>query len=1046
MTYVDKEKAQEFLFHQSAPIAATAANPELVSAAKIVENFENPIMNTGKSNEEDGKLYRSTIEQPGAGSARDEYNRTVREPNKSGSVGRMDNLLWRLDKAYGDSMKALKAFTDAVLNETGNTMSSHEDAYKAENALSSKNKTQQEAWERDYFHPIKELVFKLQEKGASTYGDLKMYVVAKHGLERNEVLAQRDFDAYKNEHSKGKKTLDDFRKKDYSGLTALTGEDDVADAELVARDLVKAYEQQHGQALINKWWNAINAATKSSLKKRYDSGLLSKEGYAHIRDMFKYYVPLKGWDSNVASEEFNYMSNSRGHVGSPKMITAKGRRSLADDPIATIGSDGCSAIVQGNRNVMKRHFLNFVVNNPTSLASIGRQWYVKDATGEWMPKEPAIPTDADGDEIARIVAHHEADMEQLRQLGKAAYKRDHLKLGLNTTMAEQGEHKVKVLIGGVERVIYINGNPMAAQAVNGTTNPDVHVGKTEAMLKKAQSGYAGVLTSKNPAFVLANLSMDTIQAMTYTAIREDGAYNRQAMSNALMVFSKGLMPQLIYKWQHGTLDFNNEVERYFNEFMTNGGETGFTQLHTVARVKKDIERFVKEAEGGVAGIPKKAWRGLWDGVEFMNRSAEDTNRFICYMTSRQMGRDVARSIWDAKDITVNFNKKGDGGMGARKLRWAYVFFNAAIQSARTLGRVVAANPKRAAAVIGSFASAGFVVPMLNMFIAGLLGSGDGDDDPMQWYWDLPKWQRRNNLIMFMPFTKGKYFMLPLPHELRSFYGLGECAFTAYTGKQSVGEALGDAAQNFSTMLPLDFTGNGGNAVLNVVPSLGLPIAQVIANEDYFGKPVYRRSDYTKLDPEWTKAYKGTGAIAIGLSKFINSIGNDAPEIHKQPWDGWWSNPDVMEHVVGSYFGGMGKTVMQTAKTVGALWNGEQPELRNVPVVSRFITAVDERSSGSDVNSRYHEAMDEFKKTEHDYSGYKKGKSMGVMEYAEKLDKFMQSDEFKRYRKMRGYRKSILHLQKNLKHAQEKGRDTESVEKAIQNAKHEMVEELSKLDK
>jgi len=173
-----------------------------------------------------GKRYRSTIESPNGGVARDYYERKTRKTDKADSgKDKAESLLWRLNKAYGDSMAALKAFTDGVLMETGNEMHSFEDAYKAENALSSATKTQQEAWERDFFNPIKELVFRLQNGGKSTYEDLKMYVVAKHGLERNEVLAQRDFDAYAQKHPYGTKKLADFRKRDYSGLTALTGKD-----------------------------------------------------------------------------------------------------------------------------------------------------------------------------------------------------------------------------------------------------------------------------------------------------------------------------------------------------------------------------------------------------------------------------------------------------------------------------------------------------------------------------------------------------------------------------------------------------------------------------------------------------------------------------------------------------------------------------------------------------------------------------------------------------------------------------------------------------
>ena len=47
-TYIDKKKAISFLSHQSAPIAAAAANERLNSATNIVENFENPTLLDGE--------------------------------------------------------------------------------------------------------------------------------------------------------------------------------------------------------------------------------------------------------------------------------------------------------------------------------------------------------------------------------------------------------------------------------------------------------------------------------------------------------------------------------------------------------------------------------------------------------------------------------------------------------------------------------------------------------------------------------------------------------------------------------------------------------------------------------------------------------------------------------------------------------------------------------------------------------------------------------------------------------------------------------------
>lgn len=54
-TYINKEKALAFLSHPSAPIAAAAANAELVSAAKVVENFKNPEVLSGKSDKAEDK-------------------------------------------------------------------------------------------------------------------------------------------------------------------------------------------------------------------------------------------------------------------------------------------------------------------------------------------------------------------------------------------------------------------------------------------------------------------------------------------------------------------------------------------------------------------------------------------------------------------------------------------------------------------------------------------------------------------------------------------------------------------------------------------------------------------------------------------------------------------------------------------------------------------------------------------------------------------------------------------------------------------------------
>ena len=146
------------------------------------------------------------------------------------------------------------------------------------------------------------------------------------------------------------------------------------------------------------------------MRKSYDSGLMDKATYEKVRDMYDFYVPLRGWNCEVAANEYEYLT-SNSLMLSPALKIAQGRTSLADDPLATIGFMAESSIVQGNRNRMKQKFLNFILNNPTELVSVSEQWYVLDnATGQWEAQNPDIPKDATGDEVAAIVEQFEQYM------------------------------------------------------------------------------------------------------------------------------------------------------------------------------------------------------------------------------------------------------------------------------------------------------------------------------------------------------------------------------------------------------------------------------------------------------------------------------------------------------------------------------------------------------------------------------------------------------------------------------------------------------------
>ena len=1080
-TYINKEKALSFLSHQSAPIAATAANAgqesssylhlsapiaeaaensELSSAAKIIKDFHNPKLNSNV-------LYRSGIDPTATEvlpDARTRYEKETKEPDNIGSVPKTHNFFRRFYKSYVDSMLALKSFTSSVLEATGDKMASHEDTYKAENAMTSKNKTDGEVYNRDYYNPLLTAAQQLCEAVGMDYDALNMYMVAKHGLERNEYMGKR---AAQNDENvlKAKKTLEDAQaaynedptskneaaiqkaqekytnvynkalevhtNKDYSGLTELTDKEDVAEAEYEAQKIVDAVETSDVMPKVTAFWSKVNAATKQTLKTGYESGIMTKDTYEHILNMYKYYIPLRGWAEPTADDVYTYYNN-RSYEGKPLTKTAKGRTSLAEDPMAIIASMAQRSIIEANRNKMKQTFLNFVLNHPTSLATVGEQWYIKNALGEWERSDANIPANATPDEISKLVAEHEQEMQTLAETGEAIKQRNGLKLDKRVINGEGAEHTIKVWRGGKEYIIYINGNPAVAQAVNGLTNPDTQGSDLPKWAKigaaQLKNFLSGVYTSFSPAFVLTNFTRDQLFASQAVYIKYGLKYKRQASKNARNLFFSGALPRLVYKWEHGTLDLNNETERYFDEFMRGGGETGFTALRDIESIKKEIKDAIN---GNKANIAKRGWKSFINAVEFANRSAEDFSRFVTFMTSRQQGKNIVDSIYDAKDITVNFNKKGSGEMGSRFMNFAYIFFNAAVQSINNFGTMLKQHPARTMLIISKFGALGFGVPMLNAFLTALCGGGDDDK-----YWDNMDWVRRNNIVLRIPFLEKTFISIPLPQELRPFYGMGEIAASILFGKETFSSGLQKAVEGFTGLLPIDFTGNGGNLSITLTPTVLQPVAQYMFNTDYFGRKVYNDNEKKKFAPGWTKAFSSTPPVLIEATKFLNSLtgGNDVDK-------GAVSlNPDVINHFVKGYFGGPATFVTQMSSLLYKGFSGDAKEIRwrDIPVASRFVQQLDERSVRSSAQGSYKDFKEETEETEYRLSNYKKQVKMGKMEYAKMITDLMKSPEYQRYKIAKAYKKPMDLLQETLNHI-DNTTDKKEVEKALTGLRHYMME-------
>ena len=196
-----------------------------------------------------------------------------------------------------------------------------------------------------------------------------------------------------------------------------------------------------------------------------------------------------------------------------------------------------------------------------------------------------------------------------------------------------------------------------------------------------------------------------------------------------------------------------------------------------------------------------------------------------------------------------------------------------------------------------------------------------------------------------------------------------------------------------------------------------------------------RIPLNKLNPEWTKAYKGTNAWVVNGTKWLNEVtgGNN---VKKGFID---LNPAVIEHLYESYLGGVGKTINRAAKTVSMIWDEDMRQWRNVPVASSFIQEADERTNGSQLNREYYNYLDEHNEVEHELSGYKSQLRMGAMEYADIIGKFVETPEFQRYKKLHGYVEAVSKMNAALKYADDTRR--EELEDRMRELKQQLVKEL-----
>lgn len=1083
----------------------------------------------------DGEIHFRTT--PSAGTALDRYHRSLDEHG------------YMFTESYMDNMLSLKKLMNAIVPDKKiEDIASSENPYILQNTMQGAMSDAAQMFERNVMKPLDKAMADVLDafdgkKDDEKIRNFNLYMITKHGLERNRILYVRDALKYMRMNEKTKKLadtvefdwnnekatldeklergdidlktyyerMDDFIRTyvdsdnkfdagehDYSGIHAIQevakSSDPYDDAEAIASVMdSEAKMESIKKGSVKDYWDKVKAATQYSIDTDYKNGLISRELYGHVSDMFNWYVPLRKYDEATAEDTYGYITEQgdpKSYIGST-IMRARGHKYLSEtNVLAQIGAMGNRAIKNGGMNAIRQAFARFVRNNSNNnLVTETRVWYADDPiTHTTVERYPDIPEDATADEINQIVADFNMEMKDLESKGLATkvYRRG--RIGYKFQRAEnKSQHIVDVKIAGRTHTFIINGNPRAAQALNGLLENSGAKGIMKP-LSSISRMMAQLCTSYNPEFVMRNIMRDAEFASSNVTSKEGARYGALwAKYYAQLGLYKGASNisfkdlsgttglGLFAKYRNGTLDTSDKVQRYFKEFMENGGETGWVQIKNMQDWTKEYKKDVKSERSKIDKGGATLRDFFFGNLSNINEVAENIARFATYCASRDSNRSIIRSVYDAKEVSTNFNRHGSGDAiksfkngemtgGKAAARWAYgftasylrhcsMFFNAGIQSTNLLVKNLKNHPVGTSInmlaipfALGALAALGNNV---------LIASEDEKDrkgvkDP---YGELPDYVRRNNLCIYK--GSGQFVTIPLAIELRAFYGLGDLAAGLTFSPNVSGQknpAL-DAVGCMSQLVPvMDYLGNSsaGKEPLNetikaISPSALSPFVEWELNTDWKGAPIERRGDWNENSPAWQRAYKGVPDGYMAVNKWVNAQTNDVAKGNEDMLGNSFldmvTNPSMLNHYIGGIGGG---AATFTERAIGVIKHGKDTETKDIPFLRSLLYTPSEQSSLQRTKSKWYNYKDEMEKTMANVDRLK-SKNVPIDKRITNIGEYFHFQNSKEAAKVRVIELAEKQM-KRWKKLRDKSSDTESINFANQNIDRIMMDAVDELDR
>ncbi len=826
-------------------------------------------------------------------------------------LGTWDNLARKLQDKQIDTKRIV-----AAIREAGIAIKDKFDPYLQETLFHGRAAT---AVNTFLDSELKPLYVEMAARGFKTKADMREfddYLWARHATERNAQIAR----------------IDSTKPDGGSGLTNVQAADVLAGRAVTVqgRTIQLQPARMASYAALAQRVDRINKNTTDLL---VSSGLESQATVDKWRATYKHYAPLM---RDMESDD-NYLGAFNLGMGTGQGFNVKGSSSKR-----ATGSDRDVVDVLANIAMQRERAITRAEKNKVSTAVYG---LALTATNPefWLPINP----DSNNPALQQKVEDELVNMGLSRTDAAAIAKEPTQTYTDKNGMVAQrvnpqlrGRDNVLALrVNGQDRYVFFSSDERATQMVRNLKNLDnEQMGEIMSHVAKVTRYFSSINTQFNPVFGLTNGIRDLGTGMlnlsstplkgqrarvlkyAWDALRgiySDLRIHRKHAYDSMAAAKAGLPPPVMPQLGAWATDFE--------EFAREGGQTGYRDMFATS--KDRAEAIAKEIQNAGKG---KSWVALdekrspiFGWLSDYNTSIENAIRLAAYKVAKEDGQSVQQAANIAKNLTVNFNKKG---LAATQAGAMYAFFNAAVQGTARIGATMVKRDTTTGKVgltdAGKkIAYGGVMFGAMQALMMSL--AGYDDEEP-------PQFIREKSIIVPMGY-RGKYLSLPMPLGFHVIANLGRIP----TEFMLAGfKKPGDRLVQLFRVIGDGFNPIGSSTLLQMVtPTIVDPLAALAENKDWSGKSIYKE-DFNKMEPTagWTRK-KDT---ASDLSKWLSYSTNYITGGGKYGIGIASPTPDQIDYLIGQATGGVGRESLKLWQAAKTPLTGEALPMYKIPVAGRFV--------------------------------------------------------------------------------------------------------------